>query len=170
LRLGKPFFHFGVGERRARRGLAEAMTGWRHQPFRVNNDAARLAERTGFRVKTPFVAGDPGGLLFRALCHVLLRCRCRCRRWSSRACDGRPTDGDHTHIDFIREKGPDRTGFATGLRLTAKWTSSAKSVFLSEVQGSVAKATHAGLPWLRWIKMAVGREVHFWPLDGCKVP
>jgi hypothetical protein len=43
-------------------------------------------------------------------------------------------------------------------------------VFLSEVQGSVAKATHAGLPWLRRIKMAVGREAHFWPFDGWKVP
>jgi hypothetical protein len=43
-------------------------------------------------------------------------------------------------------------------------------VFPSEVQGGAAKATHAGLPWLRGVKIAVGREVHSWPFDGWKVP
>jgi hypothetical protein len=85
-------------------------------------------------------------------------------------CQHWPTDGDHTYVDFIREKGPDRTGSATDFRLTEKWTSSAKSVFLFDVQGSVAKSTHAGLPWLRRIKKAVGQHVHLWPFDGWKVP
>ena len=85
-------------------------------------------------------------------------------------CEHWPTDGDHTYVQFIRESGPARIGLDTEFRLTDKWTSSAKSVFLFDVQGSVAKSTHAGLPWLRRIKEAVGKQVHFWPFDGWKVP
>ena len=88
-----------------------------------------------------------------------------CRHW--------PTDDDHTYVDFIRHREdgpPDRTGEPTDLRLTEKWTSSAKSVFKFDVQGSVAKSTHAGLPWLRRIRVQVGDKVHFWPFDGWEVP
>lgn len=85
-------------------------------------------------------------------------------------CTHWPTDDDHTYVDFIREKAPDRTGSATDFRLTEQWTSSAKSVFLFDVQGSVAKSTHAGIPWLRRIKKAVGKQVHFWPFDGWQIP
>jgi len=85
-------------------------------------------------------------------------------------CDHWPTDADHMYVDFIREKNPDRTGNSTDLRLTERWTSSAKSVFLFDVQGSVAKSTHAGIPWLRRIRQAVGDRVHFWPFDGWEVP
>ena len=56
------------------------------------------------------------------------------------------------------------------MRLTEKWTSSAKSVFKFDVQGSVAKSTHAGIPWLRRIRNEVGDKVHFWPFDGWDVP
>jgi|SRR5664279_5828586 len=35
--------------------------------------------------------------------------------------------------------------------------------------GSVAKSTHAGLPWLRHIRLHVP-TVHFWPFDGWDVP
>src|SRR5439155_27099735 len=59
---------------------------------------------------------------------------------------------------------------ATEFRLSKQWISSAKSVFLFDVQGSVAKSTHAGIPWLRRIKQAVGKLVQFWPFDGWKVP
>jgi len=34
------------------------------------------------------------------------------------------------------------------------------------VQGSVAKSTHAGLPWLRFLRRQVTNRVHFWPFDG----
>ncbi len=47
---------------------------------------------------------------------------------------------------------------------------SAKSVFHFDVQGQVAKSTHAGLPWLRYIRAHVGARVHFWPFDGWRVP
>jgi hypothetical protein len=85
-----------------------------------------------------------------------------CRHW--------PTDADHTDVDFIREKGPARTGSATDCRLTEQGPSSAKSVFLFDAPGSVARSTHAGPPRLRRIKMAAGQQVHLWPFDGWKVP
>ena len=63
-----------------------------------------------------------------------------------------PTDGKHTYVDFVR----DRLG---GKKVAARWgeqalaptwtekaTGSAKSVFHFDVQGSVAKSTHAGIP------------------------
>jgi hypothetical protein len=46
----------------------------------------------------------------------------------------------------------------------------AKSVFHFDVQGSVAKSTHAGIPWLRFIRQHVGARVHFWPFDGWTIP
>lgn len=85
-------------------------------------------------------------------------------------CTHWPTDSPHTYVDFIREKHPLRTGSPTELRLTEQWTSSAKSVFHFDVQGQVAKSTHAGLPWLRRIRQAVGDRVHFWPFDGWSIP
>ena len=46
----------------------------------------------------------------------------------------------------------------------------AKSVFHFDVQGSVAKSTHAGIPWLRFIRQRLGARVHFWPFDGWDIP
>jgi len=37
------------------------------------------------------------------------------------------------------------------------------------VPGSVAKSTHAGLPWLRYLRQNVGNWVHFWPFDGWEI-
>jgi hypothetical protein len=93
-------------------------------------------------------------------------------------CHHWPTDGDNTHIDGIRERQPAfctadmqvREGRATDLRLCEKWTSSAKSVFHFDVQGSVAKSTHAGIPWLARIRRECGNLVHFWPFDGWLPP
>ncbi len=63
-----------------------------------------------------------------------------------------PTDGDHLYVDFIRDglhgDGAARTGDSRWRRMTEE-RSRAKSVFHFDVQGSVAKSTHAGLPWLR---------------------
>jgi len=84
-----------------------------------------------------------------------------------------PTDDEYTYVDYIREREggpPDRTGSNKELRLCEQWTSSAKSVFHFDVQGSVAKSTHAGIPWLRRIRSAVGQKVHFWPFDGWVPP
>jgi hypothetical protein len=46
----------------------------------------------------------------------------------------------------------------------------AKSLFHFDVQGSVAKSTHSGLPWLRYIRNNVRGPVHFWPFDGWEIP
>jgi hypothetical protein len=54
--------------------------------------------------------------------------------------------------------------------LTEVRAGTAKSVFHFDVQGSVAKSTHAGLPWLRYLCQQVGDRLHFWPFDGWDIP
>ncbi|MFN9721553.1 MAG: hypothetical protein ACK58L_22880 [Planctomycetota bacterium] len=84
-----------------------------------------------------------------------------------------PTDTAQVTIDSIRyrkEGPPARTGNRTDFRLTEMLTSSAQSVFQFDVQGSVAKSTHAGLPWLLRIRKEVGDVVHCWPFDGWQIP
>jgi hypothetical protein len=85
-----------------------------------------------------------------------------------------PTDEDHTYVDFVRDgirgNGAARTGEACWRRLTEERAGGAKSVFHFDVQGSVAKSTHAGIPWLRFIRERVGARVHFWPFDGWDIP
>jgi hypothetical protein len=84
-----------------------------------------------------------------------------------------PTDGDHTYVDFVREgtcgDGTARSGNTRWRRLTEE-RAGAKSVFHFDVPGSVAKSTHAGLPWLRYLRQQVGGQVHFWPFDGWGIP
>jgi hypothetical protein len=79
-----------------------------------------------------------------------------------------PTDRDDAAVEALR-KGNARTGTSDEFRVTERWTSSAKSNFQFDVQGQVAKSTHAGIPWLHRIRQAVGKRVHFWPFDGWKV-
>jgi len=85
-----------------------------------------------------------------------------------------PTDCDAVTVADVREgrhgNGPSRGGESTWLRLTERWTASAKSVFQFDVQGQVATSTHAGLPWLRFLRAHCGEKVHFWPFDGWNVP
>lgn len=40
------------------------------------------------------------------------------------------------------------------------------------MQGQVATSTHAGLPWLLWLRMMFEAKsrIHFWPFDGFDVP
>ncbi len=77
-----------------------------------------------------------------------------------------------THEQWVEtlRKGSPRTGEPIEYRLTDRWTSSAKSVFLFDVSGSVAKSTHAGLPWLLHIRETLGDRVFFWPFDGWTPP
>jgi len=81
-----------------------------------------------------------------------------------------PTDDENMYVDFVRDglfgNGAARVGSARWKRLTELRTGRAKSVFHFDVNGSVAKSTHAGLPWLRYIRQHVGSRVHFWPFDG----
>ncbi len=85
-----------------------------------------------------------------------------------------PTDEDHMYVDFVREgdrgQGAARSGSPRWMRLTERRAGTAKSVFRFDVQGSVAKSTHSGLPWLLFIKRHAAGRVHFWPFDGWEVP
>lgn len=93
---------------------------------------------------------------------------------------GKGKNRDHVYVDFVRDgnlyRSGDapppgtRTGNSDDFRLTERWTSSAKSVFLFDVQGSVAKSTHAGIPWVRWLRDEAGGQLHVWPFDGWAVP
>jgi len=84
-----------------------------------------------------------------------------------------PTDDDNTSVDDVRYglcgSGSARTGDARWRRLTDIRVG-AKSVFHFDVPGSVAKSTHAGLPWLRYIRQGARGRVHFWPFDGWEIP
>ena len=67
-----------------------------------------------------------------------------------------PTDEDNTYVDFVRKgsagNGAARTGNSRWRRLTEERAGGAKSVFHFDVQGQVAKSTHAGIPWLRFTR------------------
>lgn len=89
-------------------------------------------------------------------------------------CQHWPTDRDPMTVDLVRAEHERsdvcRVGGNTEYRLTEKWSSSAKSVFQFDVQGSVAKSTHAGIPWLYRLRMEFDQQLHFWPYDGWTVP
>lgn len=85
-----------------------------------------------------------------------------------------PTDEDNTKVDSVRDgvagNGAARKGESRWRRLTEVRTRGAKSVFHFDVQGQVAKSTHAGIPWLRFIRQKLGTRAHFWPFDGWDIP
>jgi hypothetical protein len=85
-----------------------------------------------------------------------------------------PTDEDDTCVDFVRDgtvgAGAARMGDARWRRLTEMRAGATKGVFRFDVQGAVAKSTHAGIPWLRFIRRRLGPRVHFWPFDGWDIP
>lgn len=85
-----------------------------------------------------------------------------------------PTDDDETSVqsvrDGVRGSGAARGGDRRWRRLTEIRAAATKSVFFFDVHGSVAKSTHAGLPWLRYVRGEAGDRVHFWPFDGWEVP
>ena len=84
-----------------------------------------------------------------------------------------PTDEKNMYVEFIRDglfgNGAARTGSARWRRI-AEERARAKSVFHFDVPGSVAKSTHAGLPWLRYLRNQLGEQIHFWPFDGWEIP
>lgn len=85
-----------------------------------------------------------------------------------------PTDDENTYVDFARDgidgNGAARMGHRRWRRLTEIRAGAAKSVFHFDVQGSVAKSTHSGLPWLRYLRQQLGARAHFWPFDGWDAP
>lgn len=91
-----------------------------------------------------------------------------------------PTDRDDCPVEVLRDPlrraalpgvpAALRGGRADEYRLCERWTASAKSVFHFDVQGSVAKSTHAGLPWLAWLRERCGPALWCWPFDGWDPP
>lgn len=85
-----------------------------------------------------------------------------------------PTDRPGVRVDDIRRgavgHGALRSGERTWRRICEELAGGAKSVFWFDVQGSVAKSTHAGLPWLLFLRRRLGRRLFFWPFDGWTIP
>lgn len=79
-----------------------------------------------------------------------------------------PTIGREATVEAFRAKSQ-RSGDARDLRIAERWTASAKSVFQFDVQGSVAKSTHAGLPYIHRFRK-LNPKIHFWPFDGWQPP
>lgn len=85
-----------------------------------------------------------------------------------------PTGEENVWVDFVRKgvcgNGNARSGNTRWRRITEMRSRGAKSVFHFDVQGSVAKSTHAGLPWLRGLRQQAAGRIHFWPFDGWSIP
>ena len=85
-----------------------------------------------------------------------------------------PTCEDNAQVSATKMRsGKKRCGCSEWKRLTDESTPTAKSVFdFDAKQGNVAYSTHAGIPWLWYIreKLRVSKEqVQFWPFDCWKV-
>lgn len=77
---------------------------------------------------------------------------------------------DKRSVEKALADGARLMGKASDLRMTDRWTSSAKSVFVLDGQGQVGKSTHSGIPWLLYLRRHLGDSVHFWPFDGFSIP
>jgi len=77
---------------------------------------------------------------------------------------------DVHHLRDIREghvgNASARAGETNWRRATELRANGAKSVFHFDVNGTVAHSTHAGIPWLRYLRQRLGPALHFWPFDG----
>lgn len=97
--------------------------------------------------------------------------RYRIRNWDAfldRFIKHWPTIEPESTVQQFRD-GSKFCGQASEFRIADRWAAGAKSVFQFDVQGSVAKSTHAGLPFVRSLRRTFP-EVHFWPFDGWQVP
>jgi hypothetical protein len=56
------------------------------------------------------------------------------------------------------------------MRLTDERCWAARSVFQFKGNGKIAAATHAGLPWILFLKRELGERIHVWPFDGWSIP
>lgn len=83
-----------------------------------------------------------------------------------RAC---PANRPGSRVDDFRNQAKILRGSARWRR-RAEARCGAKSVFHFGVPGSVAKSTHAGIPWLDFLRRELGGKIHFWPFDGFCVP
>jgi hypothetical protein len=85
------------------------------------------------------------------------------------------TDNDYTYVDFVIDgvhgNGAARSGHPRWRRSTElRAGPRAKSQFSFGGPGSIAKSTHAGLPWLLFLRGRAQGRIHFWPFDGWEIP
>lgn len=67
------------------------------------------------------------------------------------------------------EEGGYRFGLPNWFRLTDPQVAKSAFDFLVK-SGEVATSTHAGIPWLRYIRSELQNErIHFWPFDGWEI-
>lgn len=88
-----------------------------------------------------------------------------CARWA--------TDAPGRRVDDVRRTlTPGGRGDPRSRRLCERQASTrgAKSVYHFDVPGSVAKSTHAGLPWVAMLRRELGPRLHVWPFDGWSPP
>lgn len=85
-----------------------------------------------------------------------------CREWPAHTPGVRVRDLRQHHSDAGGSGFP---GDPRWRRLAEK-RAGAKSVFHFDVPGSVATSTHAGLPWIRWLRHRHAGRLHVWPFDG----
>ncbi len=85
-----------------------------------------------------------------------------------------PCDLEGVRVEDIRRgrlgHAAARSGDSRWRRLAERRSGAAKSVFHFDVQGSVAKSTHAGLPWVLQLRRRLGTRLHVWPFDGWQPP
>jgi len=72
--------------------------------------------------------------------------------------------------DGLAGNGTARTGDTRWRWRTEQLAGSAKSVFHFDVQGSVARSTHAGIPWLLYRRKQRGGRLHSRPFDDGPIP
>ena len=142
----------------------------RHRNWCRKEVAAWLKEQ--LMMDRPFIAGIDHGFSL----PVSYMRRFNLRTWPqflNDFCKHWPTDAMDVSVDNVREElkhQRGRVGTPDEYRLTERWTSSAKSVFQFDVQGSVAKSTHAGIPWIQQLRKTAGDQLHCWPFDGWSIP
>lgn len=83
-----------------------------------------------------------------------------------------PTDQrDHTVksvFESLKSEFGTPHGNARWRRLAEQKSKGAKSVFHFGVPGAVASSTHAGIPWIQYLRNhpKLSGQLHFWPFDG----
>lgn len=131
-----------------------------------------LVECLSDSTQGPVLVGLDHALSFPAEYFALHGIPLNWERFLEHFCVGWPlTRRDQTvkglYTAYVRAFGAPH-GQARWRRIAEKRSKGAKSVFHFGVPGSVASSTHAGLPWIQFLRnhpRLMGR-VHFWPFDG----
>jgi hypothetical protein len=85
-------------------------------------------------------------------------------------CEHWPTASDHMYVEFARDRNAPHAA-AGAMRLCDTWTAPPRNLLEFDVPGSVARAAHAGIPWLKHLRddRKLRWRTHFWPFDGFSV-